>query len=158
MSFYYRLKVLLILTLFVASQSLLFAEVLIVSGSSKLKSWFLTASLRSIYPIAILHVVLYGDLITMFIEEVNVQLRNSPKCSSTSSRIEVLRNVKLLHMDVFKLAVQINTFFGWNLLVLIINGFIYIIKQLYWIFLAIELRWHKLAVIGKWILLEPHTK
>lgn len=149
MAFYYRLKVLLIFSLFFVSQGLLFAEVLIISGANKLKSFFLTASLRSIYPIAILHVVLYGDLIAMFIKEINVQIRHSPKCFSASSRIQFLKNVKLLHMDVFQLAVQINTFFGWNLLILIINGFIYIIKQLYWIFLAMELKWHKLALIGE---------
>lgn len=149
MAFYYRLKVLLILTLFFVSQGLLFVEVLIVSGAKSLTSSFLTTSLRSIYPIAILHVVLYGDLITMFIEEINVQIRNSPKCFSGSSRIQFLKNVKLLHMEVFKLAVQINTFFGWNLLILMINGFIYILKQLYWIFLAMELKWHMLALIGK---------
>lgn len=149
MALHYRLKVSLVFFLFFVSQGLVFVEVLLLSEGHGLLSSFLTSSLRSIFPIAILHVVLYSDLITMFIDEITLQIRNSPKCFHSSSKIEFLKNVKLLHMDLWKLVVQLNTFFGWNLLVLIINSFIYITYQLYWIFLALELKWHVLGLIGK---------
>lgn len=150
MAFHYRLKVLLIFCLFFVAQGLVLAEVLIVSGRKALLSFFLNLALRSIYPISIAHIVLYGDLITMFIEETILQIsKTAPKNFDPSIKIELLRNVKLLHMDLWKLVAQLNTFFGWSLLVLIITSFIYITSQLYWIFLAFELKWHKLAMIGK---------
>lgn len=150
MAFHYRLKVLLIFFLFLLSQGLVLAELLIISGPSRLLSFFLTLTLRSVYPIAVLHVVLYGDFITMFIQETNLQIsKRSPKDVNPLSKIELLKNIKLFHMDLWKLVAQLNIFFGWSLLVLIIASFIYITSQLYWIFLALELRWHKLAMIGK---------
>lgn len=150
MAFHYRLKVLLIFSLFFVAQGLVLAEVLIISGRKALLSFFLNLTLRSIFPIAVVHVVLYGDLTTMFIEEMNLQISKTvPKSFYPSIKIELLRNVKLLHMDLWKLVAQLNIFFGWSLLVLIINSFIYITSQLYWIFLALELNWHKLAMIGK---------
>lgn len=149
MAFHYRMKMGLVFFLFFISQGLVFVEVLLLSHGHGLLSSFLTSSLRSMFPIAILHVVLHSDLITMFIDEINVQIRYSPKCYNASSKIEFLKNVKLLHMDLWKLVGQLNIFFGWNLLVLIINSFIYITYQLYWIFLALELKWHTLAMVGK---------
>lgn len=149
MALHYRLKVLLIFFLFFVSQGLVFVEVLLLSHGHGLLSSFLTSSLRSMFPIAILHVVLYSDLITMFIDEINIQIRYSTKLYNATSKIEFLKNVKLLHMDLWKLVGQLNVFFGWNLLVLIINSFIYITYQLYWVFLALELKWHTLGMVGK---------
>ncbi len=149
MALHFRLKVLLIFSLFFISQGLVFVEVFYLSDGHGSVSSFLTSLLRSMFPIAILHVVLYSDLITMFIDEINVQIRYSPKCYNGTSKIEFLKNVKLLHMDLWKLVGQLNVFFGWNLLVLIINSFIYITYQLYWIFLALELKWHTLGMVGE---------
>lgn len=149
MALHYRLKVLLIFGLFFTSQGLVLVEVLHLSNGHGMLSSFLTSTLRSIFPIAILHVVLHSDMITMFIDEINIQIRCSTKCYNATSKIEFLKNVKLLHMDLWKLVGQLNIFFGWNLLVLIINSFIYITYQLYWIFLALELKWHTLGMVGK---------
>ncbi|KAJ6642677.1 hypothetical protein Bhyg_07630 [Pseudolycoriella hygida] len=147
MALHYRLKILLISFLFFLSQGLVFAEVLFLSEGRGLFSSFLTSSLRSMFPLAICHVVLYSDLITMFIDEINIQIKYSPKYHNVTTRIEFLKNVKLLHMDLWKLVGQINIFFGWNLLILIINSFIYITYQLYWIFLALELKWPTLGMV-----------
>lgn len=149
MAMHYRLKVLLIFSLFFTSQGLVFVEVLHLSEGRGMFSSFLTSLLRSMFPIAILHVVLYSDVITMFIDEINTQITYSPKCYNATNKIEFLKNVKLLHMDLWKLVGQLNVFFGWNLLLLIINSFIYITYQLYWIFLALELKWHTLGMVGK---------
>lgn len=145
--FRYKLKILLIFFLFFLSQGLVFVEVLL--NGSRLWSSFLTSFLRLIYPIAVLHVIIYSDIVAMFILEVNAQIRNSSTFVHSSNKIEVLKNIKLMHMDVWMLVVQINKFFGWNLLLLVINSFIYIIRQLYWIFLALQLQWQSLAVIGR---------
>lgn len=151
MALHYRLKILLIFSLFFVSQGLVFVEVFYLSEGRGAFSSFLTSTLRSMYPIAILHVVLFSDIITMFIEEINTQIKYSPKSYNATHKIEFLKSVKLLHMDLWKLVGQLNLFFGWNLLVLIINAFIYITYQLYWIFLALELQWHSLGMVGKWL-------
>lgn len=148
--FNYILKVLLIFFMFFVSQGLVFVEVLLTEAHGW--SSFLTSFLRLIYPLAVLHVILFSDIVTMFILELNAQIKNSPTFFHSSSKIEFLKNIKLMHIDIYKLVAQINTFFGWNLLFLIINSFIYITYQLYWIFLALELKWDVLAIVGRFCL------
>ncbi len=145
---HFILKALYIFCLFIVSQGLVFVEVLISASTPQIGSSFLTSLLRLISPLAALHVILFGDIVTIFILELNEQIRNLITFSHSSVKIEFLRSVKLMHMDLWKLVTQINIFFGWNLLFLIINSFIYITYQLYWIFLALELKWNVLALIG----------
>lgn len=146
--FKYVLKMGIIFFLFFLSQGLVFVEVL-VTVSSHIWSSILTSLLRLIYPLAALHVILFSDIVTIFILELNEQIRNSITFFHSSSKIDILKNVKLMHMDLWKLVTQINVFFGWNLLFIIINSFINITYQLYWIFLALELKWNVLAIVGR---------
>lgn len=146
----YVLKLVFVFFMFFVSQGLVFVEVLLAhTVGSHLWSSFLTSLLRLFYPLAALHVILFSDIVTMFILELNEQIRSSMTFFHSSSKIEILKNIKLMHMDLWKLVTQINIFFGWNLLFLIINSFIYITYQLYWIFLALELKWSVLAIIGR---------
>lgn len=149
----YIIKVVFIFVMFFLSQGLVFVEVLLAPVSSHLFSSVLTSLLRLIYPLAALHVILFSDIVTMFILELNEQIRNSITFSHPSSKIEILKNIKLMHMDLWKLVTQINIFFGWNLLFLIINSFIYITYQLYWMFLALELKWTTFAIIGRFYIM-----
>lgn len=150
--FYYYLKVVCIFCLYFVSQGLLFVEVVQASDStnvgSKMWSPLLTSSLRLITPFAVIHIILFGDIVTTFILEINEQITNTITFSHLAMKIEILKNVKLMHMDLFILVKQINMFFGWNLLCLIINSFIYVTSQLYWIFLALELKWDTLPLMG----------
>lgn len=146
----FTLKATVVFVLFSVSQGLVFAEVLLTPVTSHIWSSILTSLLRLIYPLAALHVILFGDIVTVFILELNEQIRSLNTFSHLASKIEFLKNIKLMHMDLWKLVTQINIFFGWNLLFLIINSFIYITYQLYWIFLALELQWSVLAIIGRW--------
>lgn len=152
--FHYGIKVVLVFVLFFVSQALVFVEVLLTQ--SHVWSSFFTSLLRLIYPMAVLHVILFSDIVTMFIIELNAQIRNSPVVFNSSSKIEFLKNIKLIHMDLWKLVAQINIFFGWSLLFLIINSFIYITYQLYWIFLALELKWNVLAITGRFIIVKAN--
>lgn len=145
----YRIKVLLIFILFFASQGLVFLEVWLISDSNGLWSSFIISSLRILYPMHILHIIFYCDIITMFLKNINMQARDSAICLLTSNKVEFLKNIKLAHMELTKLVAHINLFFGWNLLFLMINSFIYISYQLYWIFLSLQLQWGVLAIIGK---------
>lgn len=146
---HYILKVVAVFLLFFVSQGLVFVEVLLNPVKSHIWSSIFTSLLRLIYPLAALHVILFSDIVTMCILELNEQIKNLVTYSNSSSKIDFLKNIKLMHMDIWNLVTQINIFFGWNLLFLIINSFIYITYQLYWIFLALELKWSLLALIGR---------
>lgn len=143
----YNIKVLVIFILYTLSQSLVLIEVMLTSGFNGMGSSIVTSLLRILFPLAVLHVVLLSDIITMFMQHINQQVQNSHRC--LQSKVEFLKNIKLMHLDLSKLVAQINVFFGWNLLFLIIKSFIYILYQLYWIFLALQLKWDLFALFGK---------
>lgn len=151
----YRIKVLVIFILFFISQGLVFIEVWLISETrglwSSLTASFVTSLLRILYPMHIFHIVLYSDVLAMFVKNLNLQSQNlSMSISfSLSNKVEFLKNIKTMHMEISKLVAEINVFFGWNLLFLVINSFIYISYQLYWIFLTVQLKWGLLAIIGK---------
>lgn len=144
----YRLKILLIFFLFFLSQGLVFYEAYLASASGMLSSFF-TSLFRFVFPVAVLHVVMYSDIISNFIRQLNRKIRNSSTCLHSSSKVEILKNIKVLHMDMWKVLMQINRYFGWNLLFLVINSFVYITYQLYWIFVTLQQDWDKLGVIGR---------
>lgn len=144
---HYRIKVLLIFILFFLSQGLVLYEAWLISANGALSAFF-TSSLRSMFPIAVIHVVMYSDIIAKFIEELNRITKNSSTCSHVSSRIELLKNIKTMHLDLWKILVKINKFFGWNLIFLIMFSFIYITYQLYWIFITLQNNWDKLGITG----------
>lgn len=144
----YRLKISVIFFLFFLSQGLVFYEASIASSAGMLSSFF-TSLFRFIFPTAVSHVVLYSDIVSNFLNCLNAKIGNtSTHLHQTASKVELLRNIKLMHMDVWKVLVQLNQYFGWNLLFLVINSFVYITYQLYWIFVTVEKQWDKLGVIG----------
>lgn len=145
---YYVWKVAIIFFLFVVSQGLVVVEVLMTEDSS-LASSILLSLFRLIHPLSSLHVILFSDIVTMFILTFTEQIRNSVALSHSSSKIRFLKNIKLMHMDLWKLVTQINIFFGWTLLFLTINSFLYITYKLYWIFLSLQLKWGALPIIGR---------
>lgn len=144
----YRLKVAFIFLLFFLSQGLVFAEVWL-DNVDHLVSSFLTSFMRSTYPVQIIHFVLYSDIVVMLIHKLNDEMKDSPAFLHSSSKMEFLKYVKLMHMDLWKLVVLINNFFGWNLLFTIMYSFIYITYQLYWIFLTMHDKLDVLGVIGE---------
>lgn len=150
-AFRYRLKVLLIFFLFFLSQGLVFTEAWLVGEAHGLVSSFFTSLSRFMYPIIILHIVLYSDTVTIFIQELNEDIRNSPICFHSSAKMELLKKIKLMHMDVWKLVMQLNRYFGWNLLFLVLSAFVYITYQLYWIFLTLQVKWNPIGLIGRLI-------
>lgn len=145
----YKTKVLLIFCLFFVSQSLVFSEVSLATGTRNLLSSVFTSLLRFIHPISVVHFMLYSDTVTIFIQNLNQQTQNSPACLDSKAQVEFLKSVKLLHLDMWKLVRQINIFFGWNLLFVVIHSFIYMQVQLYWIFLTLQVKFSLLGIIGK---------
>lgn len=149
----FRIKLLAIFVLFFASQGLVFIEVWLISETrglwSSLTASLVTSTLRIFYPMHIFHIMLHCDVLTMFIRNLNVQAQNLSMRLSATDKVEFLKSIKSMHMELWKLIFNINKFFGWNLLFLMINSFIYISYQLYWIFLSFQLHWGLLAIISK---------
>lgn len=141
----YRRKVCLIFFFFFVSQGILFYEVRIVAGSDAMWSSFLTSTLWSIFPLEVLHIVLYTDIIAVFIQELCLSVDNSSTFFYPSSKLEFLKNVKIMHMNLWQLVVQVNKYFGWNLFCLLLNLFVYITLLFYWIFIAIN---HEMDLLG----------
>lgn len=149
----YKVKVLIIFVLFFASQGLVFVEAWYKSERSNrwasVTASLATSSLRILYPMHIFHVVLHCDILTVFIKNLNLQAQNPTISLNLSNKIEFLKNIKTMHMEISTLVADINDFFGWNLLFLMINSFIYVSYQLYWLFLSLQLQWELMAIIGK---------
>lgn len=144
----YRLKAALILVLFFLSQGLVFAEVW-RANVNYLGSSFLISFVRITYPIQILHFILYNDILVMFMHKLNDEIKDLPDFLHSSSKIELLKFVKMMHMDLWKLVGLINNYFGWNLVFTLMYSFIYITGQLYWIYLTVHDKLDVLGLIGK---------
>lgn len=149
----YKLKILVIFILYLGSQGFVFILVWIQSDHSNLwsslVSSIVTSLLRILYPMFVLHIVLYSDILGLFIRNLRFQVQNASLCSSSSGKIEFLKSVKSMHMELSKLSADVNSYFGVNLLFLMINSFIYISYQLYWLFLSLQLKWGMLAIAGE---------
>ncbi|XP_037025149.1 uncharacterized protein LOC119066668 [Bradysia coprophila] len=148
----YKIKILIIFILFFGSQGLVFIEVWVMSMDSglwsSLTASLVISSLRILYPIHISHTILYADILALFIKSVNIQAQNPTICSTSS---QFLRNIKSFHMELWKLTVEINDFFGIHLVFVIINSFIYNLYQMYWLFMAFQLNWGLLAVVDGFV-------
>lgn len=145
----YKTKVLLIFSLFFISQTLVFSEVSLATGTRNLLSSFFTSLLRLTHPLSVVHFMLYSDTVTVFIQHLNQQTQSSPTCLNFKVQVEFLKNIKQMHLDLWKLIRQINIYFGWNLLFVIVHSFIYMQVQLYWIFLTLQVKFSLLGIIGK---------
>lgn len=145
----YRLKVMLVFGFFFVSQGLVVVEVWLIHPSRSLWLPVLNAVLRSVHPVAVLHFILYVGNVVVIIQELNRQIQSLGIVLRVESKFACLENVKSVHMDIWKLVAEINTFFGWNLLCLTIYSFIFITKQLYFIFTVIHVNWNVLALVGE---------
>lgn len=154
--FRYRLKALLLFGFFFGSQGLVIIEVWCNHPSRSIMLPIVNALLRSMFPVVVLHFILYNDIIVMLIQELNRQVRNHKFESMKSifkpaSKFEFMKKIKLLHMDTWRLVVRINVFFGWSLLLVILYGFIFMIKQMYFLFTVLHVKddINLLSLIGK---------
>lgn len=146
---FYRTKALIIFILFFVSQTVVFTEVWLVTGNHNLLSSFFNSFLRITHPISVVHFMLYSDTVTICIQKLNEQMKSSPNCLDSTAQVVFLKTVKLMHLDIWKLVRQMNVYFGWNLLFVIIHSFFYVQVQLYWIFLSLQVKFNLFGIIGK---------
>lgn len=103
--------------------------------------------------LVLLHALLYIFVVHMFIVKLNRCIRNAPICFYPSSKIEFLTTVKLMHMDIYRLMMQINRFFSWTLPLLIIHLAIQATYACYWIFLTLQVEWNLLYITRRYYLI-----
>ncbi len=99
---------------------------------------------------AVLHFTLYVDIVRSFIAELNKQVSCwSPIHIHKPMRADFLKDVKIVHMDLFLLMKEINGFFGWHLLVLVIHYLVLIINQFFWIFMNLYNKGKIFSIAGE---------
>lgn len=96
-------------------------------------------SVTSVFSVVVMgHVVLYVDITQMCLAVLNDSIRKSPIFLHSTMKLEFLKYVKLIHMDLWKLTTQINDFFSWSLVNLTISFMINLIYDLYQIFYGLQ--------------------
>lgn len=94
----------------------------------------------------ICHALLYISIVQMFITELNGRIRSTPIRLSTSGKMDLLKTIKLMHMEIWKLIAQINKFFSFNLTFYIIALAAQTTYYLYWFFLILQVKWNLLYI------------
>lgn len=146
----YILKAVFIIGFFTISAGIVLAQAWSISSSTKTVLIALLTVLKELMTaITVLHFTLFVDIVRKFLSELNNQIRCSPICFYASSKITFLKRVKLVHMDLFRLVKQINNFFGWNLLLLMVHYFILITYSFYWIFLTLLSNGKSFSIVGE---------
>lgn len=101
-----------------------------------------------------LHCILYIDIISMFVQEMRKTLNNPRKLFIPSvhilQRCKHIKEVKIIHFELWTLVQKINSYFGWNLLFLITKFFVDITYNMYWFFIEFQiLGWESYTHTGK---------
>lgn len=144
----YRLKVLLISSFFATNCIFSVVELWYLFNMQGVLIVICSNSIIFFSAVVVVHAILYIDIVQMFLRGLNLHIQNSPLCFYSSSKIEFLKNIKLLHMDLWKLVMQINQFFSWSLLFITINFMIDLVYDLYFIFRTLQFDWDGLDVTG----------
>lgn len=109
----------------------------------------LQTMIRAFSAVVMIHAILYVDIACMYLCVLNVIIKNSPICLYSSRKLELMKNIKLTHMEIWKLVMQINDFFSWSLLAFTINFMINLVYDLYKIFRVLQSEWSPAWTSGK---------
>lgn len=145
----YRLKILLVSVLLFVYSVLKFYECWLDGSYPRFAVGSLTIGCHCMSMLVLLHAILYIVVVDMFIVELNRRIRNAPICFYPSRKMEFLKTVKSMHMDICKLMLQINRFFSWSLPLLVIHLAVQATYYFYWIFLILQVEWNLLYISGR---------
>lgn len=118
--------------------------------------------LKLIEGMTILHIIFYIDVLAMFVAELNGVIRcewsrklhdvkykdrNSTKHTlrDTKRILDQFKFYKFIHFEIWTAVQHVNAFFGWILLVILVQAFVDIIYSSYWFMQVIQppLQWDK---------------
>lgn len=145
----YKLKVFLLFSLLgmcIISACIEMYKILKISG---IVISFLQSLTSAFNGLAVLHSVLYIEIVEMFFRVLNSQIDNSSATDYSYKKIEFLKYIRLVHMDLWKVTIQINAFFSWSLLFFTLTYMIYVVFDLYFIFHMLQVEKNALGVVGK---------
>lgn len=146
----YKISALLIIACFFISAAIVLAQAWLLASNPKngILLACLTIFKEFMCTLGVLHFTLYVDIVRLFVAELNKQINCSPFCFYASTKVAFLKKVKLMHMNMFLLIKEINKFFGWQILCLVIHHFILILYSFYWFFLAIAKTGKSYSIAG----------
>lgn len=145
----YSLEVFFITVLQLISFALQFFELWLEYEYKKCTIICFTILTRCISTLILFHVLLYICIVQMFISELNRRIKNAPISFNSETKIEFLKTIKSMHLETWKLMMQINQFFSWNLPFLVIHLAIQTTFYFYWIFVILQVEWNLLYIAGK---------
>lgn len=110
---------------------------------------FFTTVKELMCSLAALHFTFYVDIVTLLTASINKQIHRSPGCFYASTKVALLKEVKSMHMDLFLLMKEVNHFFGWQLLFVMIHYLVLIMYSMYWMFLALQTSGKIYSIVGE---------
>lgn len=134
----YRLKVLVIFSFAIINGALMTVVMCHFLKSDGIPVGVLETIKSCFTAVILIHAILYIDVAQMCLSVLNLNIKDSPVCSHSTRKIEFMKYIKLMHMDTWKLVMQINDFFSWSLLFFTINFMINLIYDLYKIFRVLQ--------------------
>lgn len=129
----------------------------IINAENPISDFILTTvtlGLEIISSMSCMHAIFLIDHVHMFTKEMSetlIQTKSYFQASADSeARVKNLLKIKSLHFEIWKLVQQINIFFGWSFVTLIIKYLVDIIYDLYWIFIDLEqYNWESATNFGR---------
>lgn len=147
---YYMINAMLIIGCFSISTAMVLGQAWFISLNpmDATVTAFLTTFKEFTSALTVLHFTMYVDIVRLFIVELNKHIIGSPICFYVSTKIALLKYVKLLHMETVLLIKKINNFFGWHLLVLMTHYLILITYSVYWLYLTVRVKGESFLYAG----------
>lgn len=153
-------KAFFIIGLFSISAGIVLGQAWVIGNNSKksISLASLTILKELMCALAVLHFTLYVDIVRLFLTELNNQIRSSPISFFESTKISFLKDIKYMHMDIYLLFKQINNYFGWHLLFLMVHYLILITYNCSWIFIVVQSHGRTFSITGKFkVFLSPNV-
>lgn len=145
----YKMKIFAVIVLHLIDSTLKFWEAWLQDDSNLILKYSFSFFTQSISALITFHVLLYISIVRMFISELNRHISNAPVCIYASGKIEFLKTIKFIHMETWKLMVQINKFFSFNLPFHLVTSAVQTTYYCYWLFLILQVEWNLLYIIRK---------
>lgn len=150
----YKLQILVVFGFLFIISLFKFYESWLESGYQMFIISALTILTQCMSVLVLLHTILYIHIVQQFLYELNERIRKAPICFYPSSKIEFLKTVEIIYMDVYKLMMQINSFFSSSLPLLVVHLAIHVTYYFYWIFLILQVEWNLLYITGMYTIFE----
>ncbi len=151
---WYRLKGIVVGTIIFISFILYYIESWVEHDYEVFIIVCFTVLTQTLSALVLFHILLYVTIVQMFIGEMNKRIKTDASvCFYNKSKIEFLKTIKLMHMDVWKLMMEVNNFFSWHLPYVVVHLAIQSTYELYWIFLNVQVKLNWLYIFGKTTLL-----